>query len=77
MKKFRASKKYTFAMFGIFLAIESVYLFFKLGLPEKNQLWLSISTQLVILIITVTYLTGQAKIDISAIYGSGNKDDEK
>lgn len=63
------SKKYSFALIGIFLSMWPMILTVRLGLSERLIMWLSISTQAVILIITVSYLTGQAKIDLSAKYG--------
>ena len=70
----RMSKKYSFSLIGISSQILSLFIIHKLGLPEKTELWSIVSTHLGIIFITVTYLTGQAKIDLNASATYGHQD---
>lgn len=67
------SKKYSFAFIACLWILLVPYIFQSLNLSEKISVFLGISTQLCILVITISYLTGQAKIDLTATYGK--KDD--
>jgi hypothetical protein len=65
----RISKKYSFAMISILLQISILFIIYKFQFPEKLSIWATVSTQVMILVTTITFLTGQAKIDIQAVYG--------
>lgn len=65
--KRRVSKKYSFAILGIMLAFLAVIIIKELGLEPSTTQVAIVSTHLVILVITITYLTGQAKIDLSGV----------
>ena len=69
----RISKKYSFAMIAILLQICVLFLVHYFQFSEKLSIFSVVSTQLVILITTVSYVTGEAKIDIQAIYGGKNQ----
>jgi hypothetical protein len=62
-------KKYSFAVLGILLAMSVLWIVHQFGFPEKEGIIAILSTQIIILVITVTFLTGQARIDIQALYG--------
>jgi len=66
----KLSRKYTFALLGIIAAIGVLCVVHKLGFSDSLSKCAIISCELVILVITTTYLTGQAKIDIQAVYGN-------
>lgn len=61
------SKKYTFALIGLALLIGTLVLITYLNIDAKTKLIAILSTQLCITVITVTYLTGQARIDFNAV----------
>lgn len=69
----RVSKKYSFAIvFAIllFITIPFTFLFDEVkALPPLYKFSLCIALMTSILIIAVSYLTGQAKIDLEATYG--------
>ena len=62
----KISKKYTFSLVSISTFFLSVYYVFKfLDYPVYEKLIITLALLLCILIISVTYLTGQAKIDVN------------
>lgn len=72
----RVSRKYSFSIltFIIFISV-LIYLISK-NLPETIFITAIVSTNLSILIVAVSYLTGQAKIDVRAVYGNSKMDKE-
>ena len=70
----KVNKKYTFALISlVFQALSLIWVRY-LGFTEKNEMVALICTQVSLLVIAVTYLTGQAKIDIAASATYGKKD---
>jgi len=70
---FKLSRKYTFALIGIISSMGVLYLVQALGFSDSLAKCAIISCELVILVITTTFLTGQAKIDIQAVYGTSKQ----
>lgn len=66
-RKLRLSKKYTFALLAIALSFLAVAFVKELELNEGTSQVAIISLHIVILLISVTYITGQAKIDLSGL----------
>ena len=64
-RRMRLSKKYTFALLSIALAFLAVIVVKELDLDESTAQVAIISLHTVIVLITVTYITGQARIDLS------------
>ena len=75
-KQWRISKKFSFSLIAVLLIVSSLILISKLGFSEKVTLYSIVSTHLSILLVTITYLTGQAKIDLNANTNIGNALDE-
>lgn len=62
-------RKYSFALLAFVCSFLVLYLVHRFGFPEKLAIVSILATDAVILIITTTYLTGAAKIDLQALYG--------
>ena len=63
--KLPLSKKYTMTCLGVIALFLTLPLIKGLEFPEKTELYVMLSTQLSIVILTITYLTGQAKLDLT------------
>ena len=66
----RVSKKYSFALLTFALIFLSIMLINAIEKDEKTKVALYISTQVSIVLVAVTYLTGQAKIDMNVQAGA-------
>jgi hypothetical protein len=62
-------RKYSFGILGILFAFCALYVVHRFQFPEKEAIVSILATDFLILLITTIFLTGQAKIDIQALYG--------
>ena len=62
----RVSKKYSFALIGLVMQLVLLACISEMKFQGYSQLAAIISSQIGVILIVVTYLTGQAKVDISA-----------
>jgi hypothetical protein len=73
----RVSKKFAFAFMSIMVLVGILLVVLMCHL----EMWLFVaalcSSQLSVLVVTVTYLTGQAKVDVSLQYGKDSHGDNK
>ncbi len=71
LQRFSISKKYTFALFSSFCVILVLIIVHNLQFSDQLSEISIVCSQFSLLVIAITYLSGQAKIDIqaSATYG--------
>lgn len=67
----RISKKFSFALLGIFIIMLVPIILIWLGYANVPLLVALIASDFSILLITITYLTGQAKVDFQAHASAG------
>lgn len=74
--KFRFSKKYTFSLIACILFFAAIIPFQHLGWDQPYLLIGLVITQACVLVMSVAFVTGQAKIDLNAraSYGEDNRD---
>lgn len=63
-EKFRISKKYSFSLIAFLLFFLSIYFVYNLDYPLYEKLIITLALLLCNLVVTIAYLTGQAKIDV-------------
>lgn len=61
----RISKKYTFSLITFALFFVVTYFVYRLDYPMQEKLIITLAMLLCVLVIGVSYLTGQAKIDLT------------
>lgn len=66
---FKISRKYSFSIVVMLIIIGVLFVINYLKFPEKVAMVAIIATDLPILVIAIAYLTGQAKIELQALYG--------
>ena len=71
-RKFRWSKKYTLTLIGIASIFLTLIIVLCFNLSAQELIVSIIASNLSIVLIIITYLTGQAKIDVKAIWGKKN-----
>lgn len=75
----KISKKYTFALIGLICQFVLLFCVKECGFSPIGEITAIASSQLAVIIIVVTYLTGEAKIDVTAIarasYGKSDDND--
>jgi hypothetical protein len=75
------SKKYSFSLISFALLFVSIPFVLKIDevakMPFQYQLIACLALPLMILVVSVSYLTGQAKIDLEATFGAGRSTKER
>lgn len=74
----RVSKKYSFSIISFFMLFSSVGILYLDPVKSLGLLYGTILTALLmicVLVVSVSYLTGQAKIDLEATYGKDSDQD--
>lgn len=66
-KMVRISKKYSFAVLGIALGFLAPIVIKELNFDPLTSQVAIVSLHVLILVISITYITGQAKIDLSGV----------
>jgi ACR3 family arsenite efflux pump ArsB len=71
IRRITISKKYSFSLLALIAVIGVLFIVKGLQFSDKVSVITIVSTQISLLVITVAYVTGQAKIDLqaSATYG--------
>lgn len=62
-------RKYSFSLISFFTIIFDLWVVHKLNFPEKVSIVAIIASEVPILVIAVSFLTGQATVELSALYG--------
>ena len=65
----KLSKKYSFSLISFVLFFYAIRYSFLLDYPLKEKIIVTIALLICILVVTIAYLTGQAKIDLNVSGG--------